>query len=119
MDITALFDDVDTAEIALTNLKALGIHPSRYKIKALHITEQGERYGNAFAPAAPVNQNGANIPVNTGFFGTFTVMHGGAAFDTGEAPNREVRLLITVDDREAYRTQSALISNHARRVRLI
>jgi len=98
MDITALFDDADTAEHALVNLQALGIFPTRYKIKALHIQEEtnaGRRavYGNIFDIT-------------------------NSAFGGGEPPNREVQLLVTVADTEAHRAQSALISNHGRRVRI-
>ncbi|MDR0326051.1 MAG: hypothetical protein LBI19_08175 [Oscillospiraceae bacterium] len=114
MDITALFDDADSAEHALVNLQALGIFPTRYKIRALHITNGAGRDGIFFANTAA---SPGSAPVNAGAPGFGFA--GGIAFSGGEPPNREVQLLLTVEDTEAHRAQSALISNHARRVRMV
>jgi hypothetical protein len=121
MDITALFDDADAAEHALVNLQALGIYPTRYKIKALHIHQSGKRAWTAFGNTAGIPGIGMGVGNGTAG-GTGVAMtgmsYGGPAFGGGEPPNREVQLLVTVEEPEAHRTQSALISNHARRVRM-
>ena len=96
MDVTALFDDVDTAEHALVNLQSLGIFPSRYKIRALHIPGERGR-GTAL----------------TGIGGSLSNVAGGGS----EGPSREVQLLMSVEDPVGPKAQSALISNHGRRVR--
>ena len=120
MDITALFDDVDAAEHALINLQALGIFPSRYKIRALHISENTER-GGAFAGTNVIGGNASGGWANGGFpgFAAFGAAGGDTAFGGGEPPNREVQMLLTVEDGAAYRARSALISNRARRVRIV
>ena len=117
MDITALFDNADTAEHALVNLQALGICPSRYKIRALHISGCADGRGSTLPANAAGNPGfmsiGAVIP-------GFSDLPGGSGFSSGSGPRpREVQLLVTVEDSAAHRTQSALISNHARRVRMI
>jgi hypothetical protein len=122
MDITALFDDADSAELALVNMKTLGIFPVRYKIKALHIPENTGRrravFGNTTGIAGMSGMGYGNSAGGAGF--TFAgVGYGSNAFFSGEPPNLEVRLMVTVEDHEAHRTQSALISNHARRVRMM
>jgi hypothetical protein len=101
MDITALFDNVDSAEHALVNLQSLGIFPTRYKIRALHISDGMERSGKTATPAVLNMLNYTSGPT------------------TGGEQNREVQLLVTVEDSAAHRAQSALISNHARRVRAV
>ena len=96
MDVTALFDDVDTAQHALVNMQALGIFPSRYKIKALHIPNgygYGQGYGN---PEMWGVQSGIGR----------------------EPPNREVQLLLTVEESAVERAKSSLISNYGRQVRV-
>ena len=98
MDVTALFDDVDTAQHALVNMQALGIFPSRYKIKALHISNAygyGQGYGS---PEMWGVQSGIGY--------------------AGEPPNREVQLLLTVEEPAVERAKSSLISNYGRQVRV-
>jgi hypothetical protein len=102
MDVTALFDDADAAEHALVSLQSLGIFPSRYKIKALHIPS-----GNA----SPYPISAVNFPAG-GFYGI-------SAADNREPPSREVQLLLTVDETAAERAKSALISSYGRRVRIL
>lgn len=124
MEITALFDDVDMAEFALVNLQSLGIFPQGYKIRSLHTEERGR---DTLVPAADgftnnlaVNPPGA-VPTNLGVagFALSDTSYGGTAFGGGELPNREVQLRLTVDDVSAHRAQSALISNHGRRIRIV
>jgi hypothetical protein len=120
MDITALFDDADSAEHALVNLQAQGIFPARYKIRALHIAENSNRRGGAvFGNTAGIP--GVSVGNSTGGVGFATPVsyYGDTAFGIGEGPNREVQLLVTVDGSEGHRTQSSLISNHARQVKML
>ena len=124
MDITALFDDADAAEHALVNLQALGIHPSRYKIMALRVHQDAERAWAAFGNTTGIPGTGMTAAAGTGFspaggpgFAVTGLSHDAPPFARAEQPSREVRLLVTVADSEARRTQSALISNHGRQVR--
>jgi hypothetical protein len=102
MDVTALFENADSAEHALVNLQALGIFPSRYKIHALHIPDNTDNRGLFGFTAVTGVPGVTGITNNAG----------------GEPPNREVRLLVTVTGDEAHRTQSSLISNHGRQVKM-
>jgi hypothetical protein len=98
MDVTALFDNVDTAQHALVNMQALGIFPSRYKIKALHIPNgYGYGYGHG-SPEMWGVQSGIRY--------------------AAEPPNREVQLLLTVEESAVERAKSSLISNYGRLVRV-
>ncbi|MCL1806540.1 MAG: hypothetical protein FWG31_02430 [Oscillospiraceae bacterium] len=121
MDITALFDDVDTAEHALVNLQSLGIFPSRYKIRALHLSDDPGR-GGVFVGnmnnAVEANGFGANNMTVPGFAAIGLRGGPGAAFGRSEPPSGEVQLLLTVDEDTAHRAQSVLVSNHGRRVRM-
>jgi hypothetical protein len=119
MDITALFDDADSAEHALVNLQGLGIYPTRYKIRALHIPDNNDNRG-LFGGVTAGLPGVAGIGSNAGGagFAFAGIAYGDTAFGGSEPPNREVRLLVTVDDAEAHRAQSALISNHGRRVQM-
>jgi hypothetical protein len=121
LDITALFDDVDSAEHALVNLQSLGIFPSRYKIRALHLSDAPGR-GRAFIGntnnAADPGGFGANNMAVPGFASIGLTGDAGAAFGRSEPPNGEVQLLLTVEEDTAHRAQSVLISNHGRRVRM-
>jgi hypothetical protein len=111
MDVTALFDDADTAEHALVSLQSLGIFPSRYKIRALHIPGETGR-GKALAGAGTNNTGYTNFTAD-GF------LYGISAGDNRETPSREVQLLLTVEASAAQKARSALISCHGRRVRVI
>ncbi len=100
MEVRAIFDDADSAEIALVNLRALGIFPNGYKMRALR-----DRPG---IPQGPMNAAGGIISAQN------------AADTTGtEGISREVLLTLDVAEWLAPRAKSALISNHARRVRLV
>jgi hypothetical protein len=107
MDVTALFDDADTAGHALVNLQALGIFPSRYKIKALHIPSNVTLH-----PMSATAGTGDRYFSAGGYYGI-------SAGDSREGPNLEVQLLLTVEDSAAHRAKSALISNHGRQVRVL
>ncbi|MDR0293701.1 MAG: hypothetical protein LBH95_06060 [Oscillospiraceae bacterium] len=122
MDITALFDNVDSAEHALVNLQSLGIFPSRYKIRALHIAEDGEHglfAGGAGAAGSMQNTPGISPLSAAPGFTVASIAGGGADCGGSEPPSREVQLLLTVDGAVAHRARSALISNYARRVRMV
>ncbi len=119
MEISALFDSVDTAEFALVNLQGLGIFPERYKIRSTHNAEDRDNgfftiagaAANGPTAATPLNMNGGVAVIGTAYDNT--------AFGGGEPPNQEAQLVLTVSDAASARTQSALISNHGRRVRAL
>ncbi|MDR1692994.1 MAG: hypothetical protein LBR72_06505 [Oscillospiraceae bacterium] len=107
MEISALFENVDSAEAALVNLQALGIFPERYKIRSLR------DLGGPGEPGGFVTTNG--------IFATPVVSRMEVGDDSGrEEQSEEVQLLLTIGREDsAARVQSALISNHGRRVRTV
>ena len=117
MDITAVFDDADSAEIALVNLQALGIFPKAYKMRVLRDRADGGYARGPEYAGYGAYTSGAPAAQNTGGYNFILSDTPGAAFMGAEPPNHEVMLTLTVEDAAVPRVKSALISNHARRVR--
>lgn len=123
MQITAIFDDVDTAQHALVQLREQGLNLSAYKIKKVQpmqgqgevdITDYGSLLGIAtnqwtgLAPAIAMNPWPIN---NIGQDNSMPSL-------TPDGVSREVKLILTVEDSKGDSVRHALVSNHGRKVRV-
>lgn len=105
MEITAIFEDVDSAEQALIRLREQGVDPLGYKIKRLRpLPGQGESHA-----VSSVN----NPPA---FTLSVWNMNESRQTDTRPAAGREVLLSVNVEDASGIRAHRSLVSNHGRRV---
>ncbi len=117
-EIIGVFESVDTAEFALTRLRELGIPLISYRIRSFY---RGE--GKDDPHALP----GSYLPINatndTPLMGNlymaapvFTDASGERDHVWREEPSEEVALHILLEEYNAGRAKSALVSSHGRQI---
>ncbi len=117
MELTAVFDSVDIAELALIRLREQGISPLAYKIKRTRaFSKDKEIVPEDGVKASFTNSVGgmAQTPVMS-----LNLWHKPLLSAQKKNAGQEVRLIVTVADSGAVKTRGVLVSNHGRRVRFL
>ena len=123
MDITAVFDNVDSAEHAIIGLRSLGVHPTGYKIRRVRpVPKQNNNDMSEMNPPIGLYNStltpGLGPPMALNAWTMNVARQGEAApSPTPDGYSREVQLTVTVEDRSGIRAHRALVSNHGRQVR--
>ena len=116
-EIMSVFENTDTAELALSRLRAIGIPLISYQIRLFSGRDTSD---NAYSYPAT---NAIN-PVDNAAFMNNTFMLAPAFIPAGqgnadgwrEKPSEEVALHLLVEESNVVRVKSALISSHGRKV---
>ncbi|MCL2083715.1 MAG: hypothetical protein FWH06_00470 [Oscillospiraceae bacterium] len=127
--ISAIFDDVDTADLALADIRRAGVTVEAYRVKPVYgapgTSGTSGTSGAAVGYAAqPSNYTSEHYPIGVpavAFGGVLGVALGGsyASNAYGDVLSREIIMLATVAEHQAADAQSFLVSAGGRQVHTI
>ena len=116
MELTAVFDSIDSAELALLHLQRQGISPVAYKIKTTRPLVYKTGWSGRDVRAGFTNNIGGGMQtLQSAMMG----LNSQQPEPVPEESRREVIMNVTVEDSRAVGTHRALVSCHGRRVKYV
>jgi len=120
VEITAVFDSIDTAELALLHLQRQGILPIAYKIKTTRpLFYKKERDAPEVTAGFTNNIGGGMQSPQGAVMGLNAQAMGSFSEPVPQEARREVIMNVTVEDARAVGAHRALVSCHGRRVKYV
>lgn len=114
IEIAARFENVDQAEFALVRLRELGIHPQSYRIRSSNLLGEEENETPHPTTGFIPEDGSANYNNLFSFVNAVPTSTLGSASDY---VREEVSVHMMLDNNDAQRAQSALISSHGYQIK--
>lgn len=113
-EIMGVFENVDTAELALTRLRELDVPLISYRIRPFY--SGGRRTETGFSAFGAFPAASAGVGLGSAYMAVPFVVAAPAEPTWREEGSEEVVLHLLVDEYNARRARSSLISSHGRQV---